>query len=195
LEELKFSRHSLSNGERTTAKIVCKRCHAADYVKNGMVRGLQRYRCRQCGCNFTDTAPRGKPAAMKVLALLLYAMGNMSFSSIGRLLKVSNVSILRWVRAAALELPQPAMPAEVALVMLDEMHDFIKKRQIKYGFGERMILVSGELYSGVWVGVMMPPVNGISIKNGHIGAGPHRWQAGAKHIKSSLHRDDGRDVV
>jgi hypothetical protein len=43
---------------------------------------------------FTDTAPRGKPAAMKALALLLYAMGNMSFCGIGRLLKVSGVSVL-----------------------------------------------------------------------------------------------------
>jgi transposase len=147
------------------AEIVCKRCHAADYVKNGIVRGLQRYRCRQCACNFTDTAPRGKPPAMKALALLLYAMGNMSFCGIGRLLKVSDVSILRWARAAALELPDPTMPAEVELVMLDEMHHFIKKRQTKYGFGEPLILSSGELCPGCWVGVMMPPVKGISTKS------------------------------
>jgi hypothetical protein len=98
---------------------------------------------------------------MKALALLLYAMGNMSLCGIGRLLKVSNVSILRWVRAAALKLPDPVMPAEVELIMLDEMHHFIKKRQTKYGFGESMILSSGELCPGFWVGVMMPPVKGI----------------------------------
>ena len=74
-------------------------------LKNGIVRGLQRYSCRQCACSFTDTAPRGKPAAMKALALLLYATGNMSICGIGRLLKVSDVSILRWAQAAALELP------------------------------------------------------------------------------------------
>jgi transposase-like protein len=84
-------------GGRTMAEIICKRCQAADYVKNGIVRGLQRYHCRQCACNFTATAPRGKPAAMKALALLLYAMGNMSLCGIGRRLKVSDVRILRWV--------------------------------------------------------------------------------------------------
>ena len=42
--------------------IICKRCQATDYVKNGTVRGLQRYRCGACGCNFTMTPPRGKPA-------------------------------------------------------------------------------------------------------------------------------------
>jgi transposase len=147
--------------EGTMAEIICKRCQAKDNVKNGVVRGSQRYRCRQCACNFTATEPRGKPAAMKALALLLYAMGNMSFCGIGRLLKVSDVSVLRWARAAALELPEPQMPADVELVMLDEMHHFIKKRQTKYGFGERLLLSSGELCPGFWVGVMMPPVKSI----------------------------------
>ena len=34
------------------AEIICKGCGASDYVKNGYVRGLQRYRCKECGCNF-----------------------------------------------------------------------------------------------------------------------------------------------
>ena len=82
--------------ERTITEIICKRCQATDYVKNGIVRGLQRYRCRNCFCNFTATKPRGKPAAMKALVLLLYAMGNMSFCGIGRVLQVRDVSVLRW---------------------------------------------------------------------------------------------------
>ncbi len=52
----------------------CKRCGEASFVKNGMVRGQQRYRCRACGLNFTDTLAPGKPAAMKALAVLLYAL-------------------------------------------------------------------------------------------------------------------------
>ena len=39
------------------SEIVCKRCAAANYVKNGKVRALQRYRCKACGCNFTATKP------------------------------------------------------------------------------------------------------------------------------------------
>jgi len=38
------------------------------------------------------TPPRGKPPAMKALALLLYAMGNVSFGSIARILRVSDVA-------------------------------------------------------------------------------------------------------
>jgi len=55
----------------------CKPCGVSDYVKSGTVRGHHRYRCHGCGCHFTDTPARGKPAAMKALAVLLYGMGNM----------------------------------------------------------------------------------------------------------------------
>src|SRR3954470_8569252 len=90
------------------ATLSCKSCGGTEAAKSGFVRGLQRYRCRSCGCNFTNTPPRGKPAAMKAMAVLLSAMGNMSFGMIGRILGVSDVSVLRWVRAEAQALPEPA---------------------------------------------------------------------------------------
>ena len=42
----------------------CKRCGSEEYVKNGMMRGKQRFLCKGCGLNFTDTPARGKPLAM-----------------------------------------------------------------------------------------------------------------------------------
>src|SRR4051812_31228752 len=39
------------------------------------MRTKQRYRCKACGLNFTDTPPRGKPLALKVAAVLLYVSG------------------------------------------------------------------------------------------------------------------------
>ena len=105
----------------------CKRCGVSDYARSGTARGHQRYRCRGCGCHFTDTPPRGKPAAMKALAVLLYGMGNMSFNGIGRLLGVSNVAVLKWVRAEAASLPEPEVAASVVTVEVDEMWHFLKK--------------------------------------------------------------------
>ena len=146
--------------------IGCKRCAATDCVKNGMVRGLQRYRCGACGYNFTATPRRGKPPQMKALALLLYAMGNMSFCGIARILKVSDVTVLKWVRAAASDLPEPAMTADQVVITLDELWHFLKKRLANCGFGERMTRSLGEPSPGCWVAVMMPPVNGSLIKSG-----------------------------
>src|SRR5277367_5843218 len=106
------------------SEVCCKRCGAADHVKNGIVRGFQRYHCLSCGCNFTMTPPRGKPPAMKALALLLYAMGNVSFCSIARILGVSDVAVLNWVRDEARKLPEPSLKAELVVVTLDEMWHF-----------------------------------------------------------------------
>src|SRR6202167_5713182 len=126
------------------SEVCCKRCGAADHVKNGIVRGFQRYLCLSCGCNFTMTPPRGKPPAMKALALLLYAMGNVSFGSIARILGVSDVAVLNWVRDEARKLPEPSTKAEVVVVTLDEMWHFVKTRLRNSGFGEPMTLLLGE---------------------------------------------------
>jgi transposase-like protein len=147
------------------SEIVCKRCAAADYVKNGTVRGLQRYRCKACGCNFTATKPRGKPAAMKTLALLLYGMGNAGYRMIARLLGVSHVAVYGWIRTEAAKLPEPEITGETVIVTLDEMWHFLKKRLRSCGFGERMTLCVGAPSPGCLVAVMMPPVKSSSTKS------------------------------
>ncbi len=146
-------------------EIVCKRCAAADYVKNGKVRGLQRYRCRACGCNFTATKPRGKPAALTTLALRWYGMGNAGYRMIARLLGVSHVSVCDWVRAEAGKLPKPDITGETVVLTLDEMWHFLKKRLGSCGFGERMTLCVGAPSPGCLVAVMMPPVKTSLIKS------------------------------
>jgi transposase len=128
------------------AEIICKGCGASDYVKNGYVRGLQRYRCKECGCNFTATAPRGKPAAMKALAVLLYAMANVSFCSTARLLKVSDVAVLKWVRAEARKLPEPEPSGHIAIVTLDEMWHFLLSRAVGWSIPLSLILSPGSFF-------------------------------------------------
>ena len=147
------------------AGITCKRCQGRDYVKHGTVRKLQRYQCKACGYHFTDTPLRGKPPAMKALALMLYAMGNMSFGSIGRILGVSDVAVLNWVRNEARQLPEPAVRAKTVIITLDEMWHFLKKRLASSGFGGRMILSLAAPSPGCLVAVMTKPVRGSLIKS------------------------------
>ena len=103
----------------------CKRCGSVDYAKSGLARGHQRYRCRGCGSHFTDTPRRGKPPAMKALAILLYGMGGMSFSMIGRVLGVSDVAVLKWVRAEAAALPEPEVGSSVVTVEVEMIRLFM----------------------------------------------------------------------
>lgn len=113
------------------AEVRCKRCGSTAFVKNGIVRDYQSYRCRDCGCNFTDTPRRGKLAAMKALAVLLYAMGYASYGMIARLFGVSEVAVFKWIRKEAVALPEPVTPAEVEIVQLDQMWHFVDgKKQV-----------------------------------------------------------------
>src|SRR4051794_1601320 len=58
--------------------------------------GLQRYRCKACGLNFTDTPPRGMPLRVKVTAVLLYLSGP-SMNRTAKLLGVSTPSVMTWI--------------------------------------------------------------------------------------------------
>lgn len=80
--------------------LVGKHCGSASFVRNGMAHGRQRYRCKACGRSFTATPARGRPPAMKALAVLLYGLGSVSQGMIAKLLGVSHVAVYKWIRAA-----------------------------------------------------------------------------------------------
>ena len=105
----------------------CKRCGGEENVRNGLMRGKQRYRCKGCGLNFTDTPPRGMPLAMKVTAVLLYLSG-LSMNRTARLLGVSTPSVMAWIEQFAVTYAHKPEPEGRALVVeLDEMGHYLKK--------------------------------------------------------------------
>ena len=135
--------------------MLCKKCNSGKFVKNGKKpNGLQRYKCKECGCVFTDTPPRGKPAPMKALAILLYTMCNCTFGMIGRLLGVSDVSILRWVKEYAKKLPAPSSADCGEVIILDEMWHFVNGKKTRFGSRRPMTLFPIKLLSGNLVGVI-----------------------------------------
>ena len=107
----------------------CKHCGSATFVRNGMAHGRQRYRCKACGRSFTATPPRGKPPAMKALAGLLYALGNVSQGMIAKLLGVSHVAVYKWVRKAGEEAPAPSATPSSGIVQIDEMWHFVNGKK------------------------------------------------------------------
>ena len=105
----------------------CKRCGGEEHVRNGLMRGKQRYRCKGCGLNFTDTPPRGMPLAMKATAVLLYLSG-LSMNRTAKLLGVSTPSVMTWIEQFAKVYAQKPEPEGRALVVeLDEMWHFPKQ--------------------------------------------------------------------
>src|SRR5215203_1532412 len=78
----------------------CKRCGSERQVKNGLMRGQQRYLCKECGLNFTNTPARGKPLALKAAAVLLSVSG-LSMNRTAKLLGVSTPTIQAWLEPFA----------------------------------------------------------------------------------------------
>ena len=105
----------------------CKRCGSEEHVKDGFMKGLQRYRCKACGLNLTDTPPRGMPLRVKVTAVLLYLSG-LSMNRTAKLLGVSTPSVLTWIERFAKAYAQKPEPEGHAVVVeLDEMWHSLKK--------------------------------------------------------------------
>ena len=117
----------------------CKQCDSISTVKNGVVRNKQRYKCKDCGYNFVEGDLRKERNLDKQrLALHLY-LENMGFRAIGRVLGVSNVSVLNWVRSTGKSIKQyhqeQGYPKKVRVMEFDEMWHFIGSKKESYGFG------------------------------------------------------------
>jgi transposase len=122
------------DGRRSGAMgLRCKRCGGEEHVKNGFMRGRQRYRCKACGLNVTDTPPRGMPLRVKVTAVLLYLSG-LSMNRAAKLLGASTPSVMAWIeRLAEVYAQKPEPEGRAVVVELDGMWHFLKKAEQALG--------------------------------------------------------------
>src|SRR3954469_8169331 len=134
----------------------CEGCGSGEHVKNGFMRGKQRYRCKACGLNFTDTPPRGMPLRVKVTAVLLYLSG-LALNRTAKPLGVSTPSVMTWIeRFAEPSAQKPEPEGRAVAVELDEMWHFLKKRPTSSGSGRLGIVLQGAWLTGS-AGVVTPP--------------------------------------
>ena len=135
----------------------CKGCGSEAHIKNGFMRGKQRYRCKACGLNFTDTPPPGKPLAVKATAVLLYVSG-LSMNRTAKLLGVSTPSVQAWIEQFAQAYGQkPAPEGRAVVIELDEMWHYLKKSRTSSGSGRLGIVLQGGWWTGSAAVVTGPP--------------------------------------
>src|SRR5437879_5687668 len=103
--------------------IQCKRCQSSRFMKNGIVRGKARYRCKDCHYNFTEGDERVKEELVikRALAIILYSLGKASFGFLGKLLGVSRSIPYRWIKAEAEKIAKPSISGEIKEMKFDEM--------------------------------------------------------------------------
>jgi transposase len=118
----------------------CKYCQGTNCRKNGYTGGFQRYNCKDCNRNWTLGKGRAYSAEKRFEALKRYLEG-LGFRSTGRILGVSNVTVLKWIRSMGEKLFETGALwrhtdlKSVAQIQLDEFWHYVKKNEISYGYG------------------------------------------------------------
>jgi transposase-like protein len=119
-------------------KMNCPKCNSGKHVKDGIVKGKQRYFCKECKYRYT-VKHLGKPIELKKAALYLYLEG-LGFRSIERFLKVSNVSVMNWIKGFGKEIESlRKTDGTIEIVEMDELHTYIGLKKTTFGYGLLLI--------------------------------------------------------
>ena len=121
----------------------CKGCGSKKLVKNGKNKlGIQRYKCKECSGTFIEGDSRLKHGLEKRLKVMKMYLEGVGIRSIERLEGVSNPLIIYWIRHFA-ELirkeikrrPIPDKPKDIAIIEIDELFTYYKKRPSEHMYG------------------------------------------------------------
>ena len=103
----------------------CPKCHSEDFVKSGIIKDRQRFKCKSCSYYFT-VQKLGKriEGEYVVKALQLYLEG-ISFREIERILNVSHVSVMNWVKSYNVKRPKTISNVQPQVQVL-EHHEILE---------------------------------------------------------------------
>ena len=117
--------------------LACKKCGSSEYVKNGYVLGVQRYKCKSCGYNYIEGDKRQKYTSQDRLKVLKLYLENCGIRTIERLTGVRNSQISKWILEAADSIKQElrqhqnsiSSVEDISILEIDELCTYIKKDQ------------------------------------------------------------------
>ena len=123
----------------------CPRCKSIKNVKDGIVKGKQRHKCKDCNYRFTvEQKSTAKSEKTKKQALQLYLEG-LGFRSIGRFLSVSHVSVFQWIKKYGKQVDDIRSEEKIKVVEIDEMHTYIGHKKTTIGYGYLLIGMGKDL--------------------------------------------------
>jgi transposase-like protein len=108
----------------------CPKCKISHHVKDGIVRGKQRYQCK--GCHYHYTVARKsdvKTPEIRRLALEMYLEG-LGFRSIGRILGISYGTVYTWVKEWSSNVSISRRETPMEIVELEKMLTYIESKRV-----------------------------------------------------------------
>jgi len=132
----------------------CSKCFSEKFVKNGFMNQKQRFKCKSCGYNFTEDDQRRIPDETKRMAIHLYLEG-LGFRGIERVLNISNVIVMKWVRDLGLLVENLRSKNTllnnkviITTMELDEMWHYVGKKNKSCGSGWLLTEIQGRSLPG-----------------------------------------------
>ena len=118
----------------------CPKCSFEGSVKRGFVRGLQRYQCKKCGYLYTVMKLGKSIERSLVIRSLQFYLEGMGFRAIERMVGVSHVSVINWVKKYGKDLSfLRAEDQRCKEVEVDELHSYVGDKKTKYGSGVLLV--------------------------------------------------------
>jgi len=117
----------------------CPKCGSEEYCKDGIVKGRQRFKCKRCNYRYTvEQKSNIKSSNTRRLAFEMYLEG-VGFRAIGRILKISYVTVFQWIKKWGESLELPKRNEAIEVVELDEMHTYVSQKKTTDGYGLLLI--------------------------------------------------------
>lgn len=114
--------------------ISCPKCQLSKHVRNGFVRNKQRYKCKNCFCNFTYEDGRNKYTNTSRSLVIRMYLNNCGFRSIAEILNIPLATCFMWIRNAGrivdqMVREQRQSSEDIEILEMDELYTFVKKSQ------------------------------------------------------------------
>lgn len=134
----------------------CPKCQSEKVVKSGIVKDRQRYKCKRCNYYFTvDKMGKSINDYYVTKAIQLYVEG-VSYREIERILGVSHVSVMNWVKKFKIKRPENReYHPTYKILSHSELVDFVKNKGSLSGagmmiteLGDKFMLIKWERFRG-----------------------------------------------
>lgn len=134
----------------------CPKCQSEKVVKSGIVKDRQRYKCKRCNYYFTvDKMGKSINDYYVTKAIQLYVEG-VSYREIERILGVSHVSVMNWVKKFKIKRPENReYHPTYKIISHSELVDFVKNKGSLSGagmmiteLGDKFMLIKWERFRG-----------------------------------------------
>jgi len=133
--------------ETDTFALTCKKCGSDRVIKSGIVAGRQRFRCKDCGCNFRvgDNRTNETIATKRLLCVLLHFMTKASFRTLGKLLQTDHALVYRWIQTFNENMTKSPNSREIAQMNIQELQQFIDTKKETWTT-KQLTVIDGELW-------------------------------------------------